>query len=41
VSDLDEAAAIKAAGHIAESGGSATPVACDVGDIDQVKALTC
>jgi NAD(P)-dependent dehydrogenase (short-subunit alcohol dehydrogenase family) len=39
VSDLDEAAAIKVAGHIAESGGSAAAVACDVGDIDQVKAL--
>jgi NAD(P)-dependent dehydrogenase (short-subunit alcohol dehydrogenase family) len=39
VSDLDEAAAIKVADHIAESGGSAAAVACDVGDIDQVKAL--
>lgn len=39
VSDLDEAAAIKVADHIAESGGSAVATGCDVGDLDQVKAL--
>jgi NAD(P)-dependent dehydrogenase (short-subunit alcohol dehydrogenase family) len=39
VSDLDEAAAIKVADHIAESGGSAVAAGCDVGDLDQVKAV--
>jgi NAD(P)-dependent dehydrogenase (short-subunit alcohol dehydrogenase family) len=39
VSDLSEAAAREVAGIIQDSGGSASAVACDVGDLDQLKAL--
>ena len=39
VSDIDEAAAKEVAGAIVAAGGAATAVRCDVGDIDQIKAM--
>lgn len=39
VSDIDEAAAKEVTETITASGGSANAVGCDVGDMDQIKAL--
>jgi NAD(P)-dependent dehydrogenase (short-subunit alcohol dehydrogenase family) len=39
VSDIDEAAAKDVTEGITAAGGSATAVACDVGDMDQIKAM--
>ena len=39
VSDIDEAAAKEVTEGIAAAGGSATAIVCDVGDIDQIKAM--
>jgi NAD(P)-dependent dehydrogenase (short-subunit alcohol dehydrogenase family) len=39
VSDLNEAAAKEVTEGITAAGGSATAIACDVGDIDQIKAM--
>ena len=39
VSDIDEAAAKDVAAGIGAAGGSAAAVACDVGDVEQVRAM--
>lgn len=39
VSDIDEAAAKEVTEAITAAGGSATAIACDVGDTDQIKAM--
>lgn len=39
VTDIDESAAVTVAESIAKSGGAATPVACDVGDVDQIESI--